>query len=298
MRSALGKGLGALISDDAVANVSAGAAKAPAATNLLPIDRIRANPKQPRRHFTEDALKDLAASIKQKGILQPIVVSPLEGGLYEIIAGERRFRASQIAGLKEIPVVVRTGTESERFEMSLIENLQREDLNPVELAEGFKRLQDEFHLTQEGIAQVVGKDRTVVANMLRLLGLSLEIQQALRDGAISIGHAKALLAVEDPKALKDLFDQILSNSLTVRHVEQAARDHKKGKTPEHLRISGYETRSAEVRHLEEDLQRTLTRKIEIHTTGTSSQKGWVKLEFYSLDDFDALISQLKKTIQS
>src|SRR5450631_2670848 len=188
MRSALGKGLDALISDDAVANVSA-AVKAPA-TSSLPIERIKPNPKQPRRTFVEESLTDLVASIKQKGILQPIMVSPTDGGQYEIIAGERRFRAAQRAGLKEIPVVIRTGSEAERFEMSLIENLQREDLNPIELAEGFKRLQDEFQLTQEAIAQVVGKDRTVVANTLRFLGLSAEVQQALRDGNISGGHAK------------------------------------------------------------------------------------------------------------
>src|SRR5258706_6845908 len=152
MRSALGKGLDALISDDAVADVSAAAKASP--VNSLPIEKIRPNPKQPRRTFGEESLSDLVASIKEKGILQPIVVSPTEGGTYEIIAGERRFRAAQRAGLKEVPVVVRTGTEVERFPMSLIENLQREDLNPIDLANGFKRLQDEFQLTQEAIAQV------------------------------------------------------------------------------------------------------------------------------------------------
>src|SRR5665213_394632 len=143
MRSALGKGLDALISDDAVAHVSAAAAKTPPVIHTLPIEKIRPNPKQPRRAFAEEPLSDLVASIKQKGILQPIMVSPTEGGTYEIIAGERRFRAAQRAGLKEVPVVVRSASEGERFEMALIENLQREDLNPIELAEGFKRLQEE-----------------------------------------------------------------------------------------------------------------------------------------------------------
>ncbi len=294
MRSALGKGLGALISDDAVANVSAAAAKVPAAINTLPLEKIRANPKQPRRKFVEDSLIDLVASIKQKGILQPILVAPTEGGTYEIIAGERRFRAAQRAGLKEVPVVIRIGSEAERFEMSLIENLQREDLNPIELAEGFKRLQDEFQLTQESIAQVVGKDRTVVANILRFLGLSIEIQGALRDGKITGGHAKALLAIEDAAAQKLLFNQILSNDLTVRHVEQAARDHKKGKSTEHLRSAGYDNRPAEVRSLEEELQRLLARKVEIRTSSPTSHKGVIKLAFYSLDDFDHLVAQLKK----
>jgi ParB family transcriptional regulator, chromosome partitioning protein len=291
MRSALGKGLNALISEDTVASVAA-AAPAAKAPSVLPIDKIRSNPKQPRRTFSEESLADLVASITQKGILQPILVAPTEGGTYEIIAGERRWRAAQRAGLTELPVVIKAGSESERFEMSLIENLQRDDLNPIELAQGFKRLQDEFQLTQEAIAKVVGKDRAVIANTLRLLGLTDDIQQALREGTITAGHAKALLAIEDPAAQHDLFAQILSSDLTVRHVEQAARDHKKGKTS-----STPPAKAPEVRALEEELQRLLTRKGEIHTNGTSSHKGWVKLEFYSLDDFDALTNQLKKNAQ-
>ena len=171
MRSALGKGLNALLSEETVASVTAATASA-APVSVLSIDKIHSNPKQPRRTFSEEALADLVASIKAKGILQPVLVAPTEGGTYEIIAGERRWRAAQRAGLKEVPVVIKSGTEIERFEMALIENLQREDLNPIELAQGFKRLQEEFQLTQEAIAQVVGKDRTVVANMLRLLGAS------------------------------------------------------------------------------------------------------------------------------
>ena len=291
MRSALGKGLNALISEDTVASVAA-AAPAAKSSSVLPIDQIRANPKQPRRTFSEEALADLVASIKEKGILQPILVSPTEGGTCEIIAGERRWRAAQRAGLKEVPVLIKSGSESERFEMSLIENLQREDLNPIELAQGFKRLQDEFQLTQEAIAKVVGKDRAVVANTLRLLGLSDDIQQALRDGTISAGHARALLAIEDPAAQHSLFTQIASDDLTVRHVEQAARDHKKGKKTSAAIL----IKAPEVRALEEELQRVLTRKVEIHTNAGSSHKGWVKLEFYSLDDFDALANQLKKNI--
>jgi ParB family chromosome partitioning protein len=137
----------------------------------------------------------------------------------------------------------------------------------------------------------------VVANTLRLLGLPEEIQQALREGKITAGHAKALLAVEDPAAQKTLFDQILSGDLTVRHAEQAARDHKKGKSSEHLRVAGYENRPAEIRALEEDLQRILARKVEIHTSGPAAHKGSVKLEFYSLDDFESLVNQLKKASQ-
>jgi ParB family chromosome partitioning protein len=294
MRPALGKGLDALISDDAVASVAAAAAKDTAVTHLA-VDLIRPNPKQPRRAFAEESLVDLVSSIQQKGILQPIVVSPTEGGTYEIIAGERRFRAAQRAGLKEVPVVIRSGSEVERFEMSLIENLQREDLNPIDLANGFKRLQDEFQLTQEAIAQVVGKARTVVANTLRLLGLPEVIKQAIQEEKITSGHAKGLLAVEDPAAQMALFQQILSDGLTVRHVEDAARDHKKGKKTEYSRAAGYETKPPEVKALEEDLQRTLARKVEIRAND-KTHKGSIKLEFYSLDDFDALVQHLKKSL--
>jgi ParB family transcriptional regulator, chromosome partitioning protein len=292
MRSALGKGLDALISDEAVADVSAAKSKVSAA-NVISIDLIRPNPKQPRRTFSEDSLSDLVASIQQKGILQPLVVSETEGGIYEIIAGERRFRAAQRAGLKEVPVVLRQGSEVERFEMALIENLQREDLNAMDLAEGFRRLQDEFQLTQEKIAQVVGKARTAVANILRLLGLPEEIQMAIKEGKITEGHAKALLSVEDQAAQKALFEKILSDGLTVRVVESAARDQKQGKKKEHIRAAGYDARPPEIRAQEEELQGTLTRKVEIHTAGPSSHKGWIKLEFYSLDDFDALVQKLK-----
>src|ERR1035441_1929817 len=258
MRSALGKGLNALISDETVASVSA-AVSAGQPLSVLPMEKIRSNPKQPRRTFSEEALADLVASIKQKGILQPILVAPTEGGTYEIIAGERRWRAAQRAGLKEIPVCIKSGSESARFEMALVENLQREDLNPIELAEGFKRLQEEFQLTQEAIAQVVGKGRAVVANTLRLLGLPEEIQLAIRAGKITAGHAKALLAIEDVSAQKALFDQILPGNLTVRHVEQAARDHKKGKKTS----AAAPAKAPEIRALEEELQRVLTRKVEI-----------------------------------
>lgn len=292
MRSALGKGLDALISEETVADVAAANAK-PQTPTVLQVDRIRANPKQPRQTYSEASLADLVTSVQQKGILQPIIVAPVEGGIYEIIAGERRYRAALKAGLKEVPVVLRSGGESEaeRFELALIENLQREDLNPIDLALGFKRLQEEFQLTQEAIAQIVGKDRTVVANTLRLLGLPAEIQQALKEGKITAGHARALVAIEDPAAQKDLFDRIQSDELTVRHVEEAARDQKKSAKKAHLQTAGYDAKPAEVRALEEELQRTLTRKVEIHSN--ASHKGSIKLEFYSLDDFDQLVKQLK-----
>jgi len=167
MRSALGKGLDALISDQ----TPAAAADAQKPISDIPMDRIRPNPKQPRRVWSDSALKDLTDSIRQHGVLQPILLSPSTDGNYEIIAGERRWRAAQRVGLSVIPAVVKSGSENERFQMALIENIQREDLNPMEQAEGFSRLAEEFKMTQEQIATVIGKDRAVIANTLRLLNL-------------------------------------------------------------------------------------------------------------------------------
>ena len=292
MRSALGKGLGALISEEAVASVAASTAPTTKpSVSALPISQIKPNPKQPRRQFPQDAMQELTNSIKEHGVLQPILVTAHAGGTYEIIAGERRWRAAQQAGLTEIPAIVRTGSESEHFQTALIENIQREDLNAIDLALGYKRLQDEFAMTQETIAQVVGKDRAVVANTLRLLNLAEPIQQAVKDGKISPGHARALAALSDAAEQQALFERILSDDLTVRVIEQEVRARKKSATPEHVRTAGYETKSPDVRALEEELQRALGRKVEVHSpTGT---KGWLKLEFYSLDDFDRLIAQLR-----
>jgi ParB family chromosome partitioning protein len=297
MRSALGKGLSALISDETVASVEAVAASAaPAQTpNVLPIASIRANPNQPRKVFSEESMNELATSIKEHGVLQPILVTPVEGDTFEIIAGERRWRAAQRAGLTDIPAIVKTGTETEKFQMALIENIQRADLNPIELAKGYKRLQDEFAMTQETIAQSVGKDRAVVANTLRLLNLASEIQQAVEEGALSAAHARTLAGLEDANAQLALFKQILTDQLTVRAVEQAVRSQKQVKVREHTRAGGFESKTPEVRAIEEELQQSLARKVELRETDASSHKGWLKLEFYSLDDLDALIARLKKS---
>ncbi len=295
MRSALGKGLNALISDDTAASVTA--LTNPPVPTTLPISRIHPNPKQPRRHFSNDAITELALSIKERGVLQPILVSTTPGGDYEIIAGERRWRAAQQAGLTDIPALVKDGTEGERFQMALIENVQREDLNAIEQALGYKRLQEEFSMTQEQIAQVIGKDRAVVANLLRLLNLPDAMQQAVIDQKLTAGHARALVAVEDPAAREALFAKIIDEQLTVRDVEQAAREHKGVNVREHLRVGGYDARPPEVKAIEEDLQRALARKVQMQISGPSSQKGWIRLEFYSLDDLDSLIAQLNRSVR-
>lgn len=310
MRSALGKGLGALLSQDTVAAVAKPAAvpNAPAGSPLLlPLHQIRANPDQPRKRFSDDALKELANSIREHGVLQPILVSavsksgsgagadqPDSAPAYEIVAGERRFRAAQLAGLSEVPVIVKNLGAAQNFQVALIENIQRADLNPIELAKGYQRLQAEFGMTQEAIAKAVGKDRAVVANALRLLGLAQEIQSAVEDGRISAAHARTLAGLEDPGEQKALFDRLIGEALTVRALEEAVRQKKQVKVGAHQR-EGQTTVPAEVRAIEEDLQRALSRKVQLQETDRESHKGWVKLEFYSLDDLDTLIQRLKRT---
>jgi ParB family transcriptional regulator, chromosome partitioning protein len=295
MRSALGKGLDALISEETTTAVQA-ADKQPAAATFLPINRISPNLKQPRRVYSDAALKELSESIQQRGVLQPIIVTPSGDGNYEIIAGERRWRASKRAGLEMIPAVIKAGPEVERFEIALIENLQREDLSALEQAEGFSRLANEFKMTQEDIAKKIGKDRTVVANTLRLLNLPSTMKSALEEGKMSASHGRALAALEDAAAREDLFKRILEDRLSVRAVEEAVRAHKQ-QVPVRGHIRGAAPAKApEVKAIEEDLQRTLARKVELQTSATA-KKGWVKLEFYSLDDLDNLIAQLKRNSQ-
>jgi ParB family chromosome partitioning protein len=292
MKSVLGKGLDALISENTVATVS----ERPSSVQEIAISRIRANPRQPRQRYAESALAELSESIRQRGILQPILVTPASDGNYEIIAGERRWRAAQRAGLKSVPVVIRSGSESEKFQMALIENVQREDLNAMEQARGYARLMNDFQMTQEAIAATIGKDRAVIANILRLINLPESIQQALEEGKISASHGRALAAVSDGATQQALFQRIIDERLSVRVVEEAVRDHKEVQVRGHVRGAA-PAKAPEVRSLEEDLQRSLGRKVELQVSGAQAKKGWLKLEFYSLDDLDALVAQLKKSSQ-
>jgi len=295
MRIALGKGLDALISEETAASV-ASTEKQPTVSEI-PLNRIQSNPKQPRQVYSESSLNELAQSIRQRGVLQPILVSPSTDGNYEIIAGERRWRAAQRAELTTIPAVVRSAPELERFQMALIENIQREDLNPLEQAQGFTRLMNEFNMTQEAIAATIGKDRAVIANTVRLLNLPAVMQSALSEGKISASHGRALASLEDPAAQQSLFKRILDEELSVRAVEQAVRDHKQVPVKGHIRAAAGQAKSPDTKALEEDLQRALSRKVELQTIGPASKKGWIKLEFYSLDDLDHLVAQLKRISQ-
>lgn len=224
LQTGLGKGLGALISDvnsiQNKANKPAGETQRPlVSTSEIEIGKIEPNPYQPRTEFNQEAIEELAESIKLLGLIQPITVRPLEDGRYQIISGERRFRASKIAGLQSIPAYIRKTDDQGMLEMAIVENIQREDLDSIEVAVSFQRLIEECNLTQEAMAERVGKKRATVTNYLRLLKLPAEIQFAIRAKKLSMGHAKVLLAVENAKTQLKLADQIIEQDLSVRQIE-------------------------------------------------------------------------------
>ena len=217
-RNALGRGHDSLISmDDEQPSGSS-------AINEIAIDLIKPNPDQPRINFDEEALEELATSIRELGIIQPLTLRSAEAGTYMIISGERRYRAAKLAGLDTVPAYVRTANDSELTEMALIENIQREDLNAIEIALTFRKLIDQYNLTQERLSERIGKKRATIANFLRLLKLPAEVQLGLRDKAVDMGHARALLSVEKPTMQLKLYNEILKKGLSVRQVEQRAKE--------------------------------------------------------------------------
>lgn len=219
-KNALGRGLGALI-DDAI--LPKEIVQAVEASNEVSIDLIDVNPFQPRQDFDEEALEELAASIRQLGIIQPLTLRKLDNGRFQIIAGERRLRAAKIAGLRTVPAFLITTNDQGMLEMALVENIQRTDLNPIEIAISYQRLIDECNLTQETLSERVGKKRATVANYLRLLKLPPEIQAGIREEKISMGHAKALLAIDDVEQMIEVYHQIIEKQLSVREVEEMVR---------------------------------------------------------------------------
>ena len=274
-RRGLGRGLSALLGEEAAG---------PGGAREAPIEMVRPNPGQPRTHFAEAELEELAASIRQKGLLQPILVRPAPdaAGEYQIVAGERRWRAAQRAGLMAVPVLVREFSEVETLEAALIENLQRADLNALEEAAAYARLMDVGHLTQERAAEAVGKSRSHVANTLRLLQLPAEVQAMVREGRLSAGHARAVLAASDPQALAQ---RILAEGLNVREAEAAAR----GPAAPKPAARGKAGKSADTRALERDLSERLGLHIEI---ADRDGKGEVRIRYRSLEQLDDLCRRL------
>jgi ParB family chromosome partitioning protein len=254
----------------------------------IPIDLVQRNPGQPRKHFDEGDLNDLSNSIRAHGVLQPILVRPIAGGKYEIVAGERRWRAAQRAGLHAIPAVVRELNEVEVLEIAIVENVQRTDLNPIEEAQGFQALIDRFGRTQQDIADAVGKSRPHIANMLRLLALPDDLQEMVRDGRLSSGHARAILTAPDPRMLAQ---RVISEGLNVREIErlaQQAKDEKHG--PRVSSSPAAETKSADTRALEQSLSNALGLDVTITDKGGA---GELKVSYKSLDQLDEVIRRLR-----
>jgi ParB family transcriptional regulator, chromosome partitioning protein len=228
-KPALGRGLSALLENsktDITTKVQGDNAPVANSVSVLQISQIETNPFQPRTHFEEAALQDLANSIKQHGIIQPITVRKLGYDKYQLISGERRYRASQIAGLKEVPAYIRVANDQSVLEMALVENIQREDLDAIEISLSYKRLIDECNLTQEQLAEKVSKQRSTVTNYLRLLKLPAQVQLGIRDGLISMGHARAIINIDNPSVQIDIYKQIIDQELSVRATEELARGEK------------------------------------------------------------------------
>ncbi len=278
-KSGLGRGLGSLLSSQDIFD-----AEAPGFF-LCPIEKIRPNPMQPRKNIRGEALDGLAASIKARGILQPLVVTE-EDGFYQIIAGERRWRAAQKAGLRKVPVILRDADAREALELALIENIQREDLNPVEEALAYKMFSEDLGLSQAQIAAKVGKDRSTIANMLRLLNLSSEILQDIVEDRITTGHAKAILMLEGRDLQKRLRDEILKRGLSVRQAEDLARRLRKaGNTTERP-----SSQDPDLEHLCQELSRIVGAKVNIVT---GKKGGRLEIRCANRDELERLISLLK-----
>ncbi|MBX9927386.1 MAG: ParB/RepB/Spo0J family partition protein [Gemmatimonadaceae bacterium] len=290
----LGRGLEALLNSSRVAARQPAAdtpreSSATAGLRTLALSAIRPNPMQPRKEFREDELADLEASLRVNGLLQPINVRPAPNGVgFELIAGERRFRAAQRLGWKEIPALVKDIDDRTLLTLAMIENLQRSDLNPIEEAEGYQRLMSDFSLSQQEVADVVGKDRSTIANMLRLLALPVAVRKLVRDGALSIGHARALLGLGDAHRIAELAKVVIAEELSVRQVEQRVREAAPGKgRATKATTAATDTRSAEVRRLEGELRKAL--QTDVRIDADRDHKGEVRISFYSADDLERVL---------
>lgn len=286
-RNALGRGLDSLISISEVRTDGG------SAISEIDINSITPNPDQPRRTFSEEGLDELAASIRELGIIQPLSLRTAPDGGYQIIAGERRWRAAQRAGLETVPAYVRTASDSEVTEMALIENIQREDLNAIEVALAFRKLLDTYDLTQERLSERVGKSRTVITNHLRLLKLPAEIQIALRDHKLDMGHARALLAIDDAKLQLKIFKQILKDGLSVRMVEKLAREASEStenpeKDPKPIKSDSNKEYDFFVR----DLQQYFPTKVKF--SRNDKGKGSITLSFDNDDQLMQLVNAFEK----
>ncbi|MFN8792555.1 MAG: ParB/RepB/Spo0J family partition protein [Bdellovibrionales bacterium] len=321
-RKGLGRGLGSLLGGEAAPAPSTKSEATPSKPNpaeakaavisapeisaqqhhgdkiwTLSIEKLKSGRYQPRKEFNKESLSELAQSIREHGILQPIVARPSGAGSFEIVAGERRWRAAQAAGLHEVPVIIKAFDDQKTLELSLIENLQRQDLNPIEEAEGYQRLLSEFKLTQEQVAERVGKERATVANSLRLLKLAPEVRELLQRGQISAGHAKVLLAVTDPQLQKKLAHQVTQQHLSVRSLEGLLKSQLKP-TPGPSEAASLQQANVTQRlitGLSEELQKLLGTKVTIDYLNS---KGKLSVYFYSDDELSQVVEKLRNGAQS
>ena len=288
-RSALGRGLDSLISMDDVP------ARGSSAINDIPLEQISPNPDQPRRTFDEEALEELAVSIRELGIIQPLSLRKTGNDSYQIIAGERRYRAALMAGLTSVPAYIRTANDSELTEMALIENIQREDLNAIEIALTFRKLIDQYELTQEKLSERIGKKRATIANFLRLLKLPAEVQLGLRDKRLDMGHARALLSLDNPSLQLKVYNDIIKKGLSVRKVEdivkslllQKVSDDTKGNNPQHSRYTAHD-----FDFLKKHLSSTFNTQVQFSCD--RSGKGKISFPFKNDDELAKLITIFDK----
>lgn len=280
-KGGLGRGLDALLVDNSIESTGSSAVK-------MKLSEIEPNKKQPRKSFNEEALAELAASIEKHGVIQPLLVRPLPDGSYQLVAGERRWRASRMAGLTEVPVVIRELSDEDAMALAMIENLQREDLNPIEEAEGYRQLMDAFGLTQEEAAARVGKSRSAVANLMRLLNLPADVRRMVSDGKISAGHARALLPLEDAALIAQFAAEIEQKGLSVRETEKWVKDFlkvKKAPNDKHREREKYIT------EVELSLCETLKRKVSVKGT---EKGGSITIEFFDKDDLEKLAKMFEE----
>lgn len=292
-KGGLGKGLDSMIPDK-IGKTSKDQTEAVKPDTMMDINKVEPNREQPRKNFDEDALLELSESIKQFGVIQPLIVQDRKT-YYEIIAGERRWRAAKMAGLKEVPVIIKNYTEQEIMEISLIENIQREDLNPIEEALAYKKLLTEFHLKQDEVAERVSKSRTAVTNSMRLLKLNEKVQQMLIDDMLSTGHARALLSIDDSEEQYNLAQRIFDEKMSVREVEKLVKKLQKEKTEKSKENvqpdQSLEQMQAIYHDLEEKMKGIFGTKVSINSK--DMKKGKIEIEYYSPDELDHIMDMFR-----
>ena len=292
-KQALGRGLSALLNtsvEDIQSVSDKNADKVVGSIVEIDLTSIEVNPYQPRTYFNEEALRELASSIKELGVIQPITVRKLDGNKFQVVSGERRFRASKLIGLSTIPAYIRLANDQEMLEMALVENIQRKDLDPIEVALSYQRLIEEIKLTQEELSNRVGKKRTTVTNYLRLLKLDPIIQTGIRDGFLSMGHGRALINIEDQSEQLDIYEKIIRNKLSVRQTEQLVRNSREGKPKDNI-DKPVKKSPAYIRNGASEISAYFGNKVEVKMIG--SNNGKIVIPFNSEEDFE----RIKKLLQ-